>query len=338
MMVTVTLYTRKDCHLCEQAQVDLVTLQEDIPHQLVLVDVDNDPKLRKMYGNVVPVVSVGPYSLKAPFDRQDLQITLRAAQHSIQQNQAIDEAIRQGQLPLEQAFTKADRFSFWMARHYLAFFNVLVAFYLGLAFLAPVLMKVGATAPANVIYRVYGFMCHQLAYRSWFLFGEQPAYPRQAAGIKGWVTYEEVTGRDPTNLWDARGFIGDTQFGYKIALCQRDVAIYGAILLFGLAFTLLRRWFPTMPALPWYVWSLFGIVPIGLDGGTQLVSQFFPQLNRIFPYRESTPFLRSLTGVLFGLMTAWFGYPLVEESMVETRQAMQRRLEWLKRGGVKLDT
>ena len=74
------------------------------------------------------------------------------------------------------------------------------------------------------------------------------------------------------------------------------------------------------------VWILFGMVPIGLDGGSQLLSQFFPQINQLIPYRESTPFLRSLTGALFGLFTAWFGYPYVEESMSETRKFMQRRL------------
>ena len=36
-------------------------------------------------------------------------------------------------------------------------------------------------------------------------------------------------------------------------------------------------------------------------------------------YRESTPLLRTLTGALFGFSTAWFGFPLIEESMAETR-------------------
>ena len=51
----------------------------------------------------------------------------------------------------------------------------------------------------------------------------------------------------------------------------------------------------------------------------QLLSQ--PPLG-LFPYRESTPFLRVLTGFLFGFSTAWFGYPLVEQTMAETRQIM----------------
>jgi hypothetical protein len=41
-----------------------------------------------------------------------------------------------------------------------------------------------------------------------------------------------------------------------------------------------------------------------------------------FPYRESTPTLRVITGFLFGFLTAWFGYPMVEDSMVDTRRFM----------------
>ena len=39
-------------------------------------------------------------------------------------------------------------------------------------------MQAGATGPARVIYGLYGGLCHQLGYRSWYLFGERAAYPR----------------------------------------------------------------------------------------------------------------------------------------------------------------
>ena len=42
----------------------------------------------------------------------------------------------------------------------------------------------------------------------------------------------------------------------------------------------------------------------------------------LLPYRESTPYLRVLTGGLFGFLTAWFGYPVVEETMAATREIM----------------
>ena len=332
-MIAVKLYSRKDCHLCEQTLADLASIENEVPHQLTIIDIDLNPKLEKLYGNVIPVVEVGPYRLQAPFTFQDLQIMMKAAQLNTQQDQAIDEAIQNGELTVARSWSKADRFSYWMSRHYLAFFNVLIGIYLGFAFLAPVLQKIGAKGPANVLYTGYSFVCHQLAYRSWFLFGAQPSYPTAAAGIRGWKTYEAITGLDPntaTGLWDARSFRGNEQMGYKVALCERDIAIYAAMLLFGLAFAFLRTRFPHIRPIPWYVWILLGMVPIGLDGGTQLISQFFPQIHKLIPYRESTPFLRSLTGGLFGIFTAWFGYPYVEESMSETRTYMQRRLERLR--------
>ncbi len=46
-MLTVTLYTRKDCHLCEQAKADLESLQAKHPHRLVEIDIDSDPSLQK---------------------------------------------------------------------------------------------------------------------------------------------------------------------------------------------------------------------------------------------------------------------------------------------------
>ncbi|HEX7975682.1 MAG TPA: DUF2085 domain-containing protein, partial [Anaerolineales bacterium] len=160
----------------------------------------------------------------------------------------------------------------------------------------------------------------QLAYRSFFLFGEQPVYPRLAAGVPGVIPFGQATGISEGDSadarWAARDFVGNKTVGYKVALCERDVAIYGAILLFGLVFALSGR---SLPGLPWYLWLLVGLAPIALDGFSQLLSQ--PPLS-FLPYRESTPLLRSLTGFLFGLTTAWFGYPVVEATMAESRLVM----------------
>jgi hypothetical protein len=75
--------------------------------------------------------------------------------------------------------------------------------------------------------------------------------------------------------------------------------------------------------LPIWAWLFFGLLPIALDGGSQLLSAFpFSP----FEVRESTPFLRTLTGLLFGLSNAWLAYPYVEESMGETRALSAARL------------
>lgn len=323
-MITVKLYSRKDCDLCDQAKEDLITLQKLTPHRLEIIDVDSDQKLQRAYGSQVPVVEVGPYRLKAPFDKQELQITLGAAALGVEQDRTIDQTRQQTHGSYWHTWTKADGFSYWLSNHYLALLNLLVFIYVGLPFLAPVLMKAGVTGPANIIYKGYGAVCHQMAFRSWFLFGEQTAYPREAAGVKGLIPYDKATGLSDQDVLAARQFIGNPQLGYKVAFCERDVAIYASILMFGLVYAVSKR---KIPALPWYLWVLIGLVPIGVDGVTQLISQ--PPFS-LMAYRESTPLLRALTGGLFGFTTAWFGFPMIEDTMVETKRFMQEKLERLR--------
>lgn len=323
-MLAVTLYTRKDCHLCEQAREDLDALREQYPHRLVEVDIDSDPALQRAYLLEIPVVEVGPYLMKAPFDRQKLSMTLGAASDRRGQLEQLGGEAYEARVRRGQEISGADKAMFWIARHYLLMLNLIILLYVGLPFLAPVFMKAGAPLPARVIYTLYSPLCHQFGFRSFFLFGQQPVYPLKEAGLTELVDFETATGlqglHDPNaySRLQARQYVGDETVGFKVALCQRDVSIYGAILLFGLIFGLTgRRW----PQLHWLVWIVFGLGPIGLDGFSQLFSQFDLQaLASLIPYRESTPYLRVLTGALFGFFTAWFAYPNIEESMLETRQ------------------
>jgi uncharacterized membrane protein len=319
-MISVTLYSRADCHLCEKALDDLKAIQADIAHHLVVIDVDSSPDLRRAYGFEVPVVEVGPYKLRAPFDEQELRITLMAAQDRKDQLDSIAhpsylESERHG-----QKWTSSDGLAYWLSNHYLALFNLFVLIYLAVPFLAPVFMKAGLTAPARIIYKVYSGMCHQWAFRSFFLFGEQIVYPREAAHVDALLTLAQSTGLGENStaqdLIAAREFVGNEVVGYKIALCERDIMIWIGLLVFGLVFGLAGR---RLPPLPWYLWILIGIIPIGIDGVSQLLSQ--PPFS-FYAFRESTPFLRSLTGGLFGFMTAWFGYPMTEQAMAETRAIM----------------
>lgn len=324
-MVEVVLFSRNDCHLCDDVEEELGKLQTDIPHHLSVVNINESQELSNKYGEKIPVVEVGPYRLEAPIDMQDLKITLMAAQHREDQIARIDKSIEDGTLKLNLSWTTSDRFSFWLSRNYLKVFNIFVSIYLFLPILAPILMKSGVEKPASWIYSAYGAVCHQLAFRSWFLFGEQTAYPRDAANVDRLITFGEATGLDEGDLWGARRYVGDELVGYKMALCERDVAIYAGILLFGLIFGLTGR---KIPSIPWYIWIILGIIPIGLDGFSQLISQ--PPLSLI-PYRESTPLLRSITGLLFGFVTAWFGYPLVEQSMQDTEEYLNGKMDRIKR-------
>ena len=54
----VTLYRAPGCHLCESAQRVLAAVREEIPFQLVEVDIDGDPKLESAYRERIPVVAL----------------------------------------------------------------------------------------------------------------------------------------------------------------------------------------------------------------------------------------------------------------------------------------
>ncbi len=110
-MITVTLYSRSDCHLCQQAEEDLKALQEKVPHRLVVIDVDSDPVLQKAFGFEVPVIEVGPYRLRAPFSRQDLNMTLGAAADRQAQLERVGDKKYQAAVQRGMAITPPDRFS-----------------------------------------------------------------------------------------------------------------------------------------------------------------------------------------------------------------------------------
>lgn len=328
-MLNVTLFTRTGCKLCDEVKADLQDLQAQYPHRLAEVDIDADASLVAAYGQIIPVVEVGPYTLKAPITRQKLQMTLGAASDRKNQLEQLDDPIYKHRLKKGKNVTTGDRISFWIAKKYLLILNLFMLLYAGLPFLAPTLMKLGAETPANLIYRMYKPLCHQFGFRSFFLYGEQPFYPLAEAGMIGYKTFEEVSGipnlDDPYSFtrFEARNYIGDETVGFKVALCERDVAIYLAIMGFGVVYGLTGR---RLKSLHWMLWLLIGIGPIGLDGFSQLFSQFnWEWLNALVPYRESTPFLRVLTGALFGLATAWFAYPNIEDSMSETRQYYMKK-------------
>lgn len=329
-MLTITLYTRKDHPASAEARAHLEGLKEEFPHRLVEVDVDADPDIKKSFGAQVPVVEVGPYRLNSPFDKQKLKMTLGAANDRRGQLDKLGRDDHLDRVHRGQGLSGVDRFMAWISNHYLAVLNLFMLFYFGLPLLAPTLMNAGLNLPATVIYTIYKPLCHQFAFRSFFLYGEQPYYPLAEAGVAGVKTYEQVTGatdiHNPASFerLEARNLVGNETMGYKMALCERDMAIYGAIFLFGVVYALTGR---RIKPLHWTMWVLIGMGPIGLDGFSQLFSQMeWTWLVNLVPYRESTPFLRVFTGALFGLATAWFAYPYMEESMADSRQFFIKKL------------
>lgn len=222
-----------------------------------------------------------------------------------------------------------------LSRHWLVWANLAWGLIVGLPWLAPVLMRIGAIGPARAIYLVYSFLCHQLANRSFFLFGPQWMY-----------SYAEllpfVPGAD--TLLGLRAFIGAPELGYKVAWSDRMVSLYGGIFLGGLIFSLLRHRLRS-PGWPTFVLL---IVPMAVDGVTHFISDL-AGVGRGFRYHNVwlarltgnllpqsfyvgtelgsfNSWVRLVTGLLFGLAVVWMVYPVLETYFRDVRQALEPRL------------
>ncbi len=292
----------------------LFLLQEAFPHQLHLIDLRQQKYFKKQSEEIL-IVRIDEKQVSNPEVPENIRLTL---------SEAYKNANSPDYRPVsaKDRLTASERFSLWFSRHYLAFINTLLALYILLPISAPIMMKLGEERPAKAIYGFYRPLCHQLAYRSFFLFGEQAYYPLDVAVGSERLSYSQVSGNTNEDMQAASAFIGNDLAGYKIALCQRDVAIYGALLLFGILFALAGRKFKP---LLWWLWILLAIGPMGLDGVWQLVSQIQLPFLRWLPIHESTPFLRVLTGAAFGWFTAWFGIPTIEESVLEERLRLEAK-------------
>lgn len=319
-MIQVMLYISAEDPQLPHIKRILSELQREHPHQLHIIDILRDPVLLSEFKEKAPVLDIGMFRLLSTFDQDEIRYAFSRADERLKEARSKGNESLVNRIIEPMEMTKSDRFSRWFANHYMVLLNGFTFLYLFLAVLGPIFMKIGLEKPAKVIYKVYSPLCHQLAYRSFFLFGEQIYYPRSLAGMDNLITYGEATGFDEDDVQTARNFIGNDNIGYKMALCQRDIAIYGAILIFGLIFSISGK---KIKPLPWFLWLIIGLGPIGLDGFSQLLSQTGFGIFNWLPLRESVPMLRVITGTLFGLTTAWFGYPYLEESVKENRREMQ---------------
>lgn len=217
--------------------------------------------------------------------------------------------------------SRATRVVHWISRHWLLAANLLLLLYTGLPWLAPVFMQLNWTGAANLIYLIYSTQCHQLPERSFFLFGRQPMYALPDIQAAWHAT---------TNPLVLRQFIGNADFGYKVAWSDRMVSLYSGLLAAGLLYAPLRR---RLKPLPWWGFLLLAL-PLVLDGGTHFLSDFaglghgFRDSNawlaaltgNVWPaafyagdaFGSFNSWMRLATGVLFALGAVWFAYPYLD--------------------------
>ncbi|MCL4265456.1 MAG: DUF2085 domain-containing protein [Anaerolineae bacterium] len=203
---------------------------------------------------------------------------------------------------------------YWLARYWYFLFMAAASIFLLLGFLAPALLAEGYEAAGTAVYRFLAPHNHQLPERSYFLFGE--------SGFIRTYSLEQVIafGADPQQ---AQAFTGNAHMGYKTALNHRMVAIFMGMVIGGLVW----GWRRGRPSLSLFVFILFTL-PLLLDGFSHIISEQgsgFRESNdwlvvltggmgtAVF-YTGTTAgtlnwWLRTLTGLLFGLGLVWFSFP-----------------------------
>ena len=229
---------------------------------------------------------------------------------------------------------RSERLVWWLAKHWLAVFNVVWGAFVIAPFLAPVFMQIGATGAGNGIYFFYQFFCHQLPERSFFLFGPKPMYSMQEIAT---VTHSI----DPLVL---RTFTGGPDWGWKVAYSDRMVSMYTGFWFAALIFGLVRR---RVRPLPIWGFILFAL-PMAIDGGTHFLSDLQAGTNFGTGFRDANVWLaqltnyafpatfyagdalgsfnsimRLLTGVLFGIGLVWFAFPYVDAAFFEVREELE---------------
>ncbi len=215
-----------------------------------------------------------------------------------------------------------------IARHWFLTFAAVYGLWVWLPLLAPILMRAGWVSAGKSIYLIYSLFCHQLAERSFFLFGPKPMY--SLAEIQAALQIRI----DPLSL---RRFIGNPGMGWKIAWSDRMISFYNSIWIFAILWHAAGRKPRPLP-----LWGcILLLLPMVLDGGTHAMSdlagigQGFRDSNAWLAVLTShelatsfyvgdawgsfNPIMRLVTGVLAGLGLVWFAFPHVEASFAESQ-------------------
>lgn len=217
-----------------------------------------------------------------------------------------------------------------LARYWYFLFMAAAVLFLMLGFLAPALLAEGYDEAGTAVYRFLAPHNHQLPQRSYFLFGE--------SGFVRSYSLEQVIafGADPQQL---QAFTGNAEIGYKTALNHRMIAIFTGMVIGGLVWGVRRG----RPRLSLFAFLLF-ILPLLVDGFSHMFSEVgggFRESNSwlaaltggmgtaVF-YAGTTIgtfnwWLRTLTGLLFGLGLVWFTFPRFADYFAGVRRRLEKR-------------
>lgn len=204
----------------------------------------------------------------------------------------------------------------WIAKHWVHLFNTFFITFAILPILAPILLTYGYTNIAEIIYRAYGFTCHQLPSHSDYINGHQIAVCQRCNAIH--VTLAVV------GLMYALHLFRPTAIRFRwLLLFMIPIAVDG-----GMAFI---SELLSVISFSW-LWllgiALMGVVVIFLYKQKTLSWQAILFLAagpisllylQTFGVHQSNWWLRNITGTIYGLGLIWFIYPLMEKGNINNK-------------------
>lgn len=210
--------------------------------------------------------------------------------------------------------------SLWIAKHWLLVFNTIFFTYATLPLLAPILLANGYSGMAGIIYRAYGFTCHQMPSHSYFVAGQQVAVCQRCNAIQvmlaiAGMIYAIRLFRLPVLSFKwfllfmiPIGIDGGMAFSSELLVVIPIfwLWIVGITLIVGISLLL-----HSQKAMTWQGYLFFAAGPFSL---------LYIQL---FGPHQSNWWLRTITGSIYAVGAIWLIYPMLEESFHDMRQQAQ---------------
>jgi uncharacterized membrane protein len=218
---------------------------------------------------------------------------------------------------------RVNRASLWLSKHWLAAANLFFLTYVGLPFLAPLLLTAGYPRAANAIYQMYNFTCHQFPSRAYFLTGEQVCMCHRCVAMYGTIflgglVYGLLRPRlKPLSFRWYLLFLVPIGLDGGLALLGELTQVVPTYIIAGLGLGVLLVIGLLLYKQKQLTWSGMLMLFIGLLA--VIYVQFFGP-------HHSNYLLRTITGFIFGVGTVWFVYPMMDEAFGEAWRATQAKL------------
>lgn len=165
----------------------------------------------------------------------------------------------------------------------MAIFNILI--------LATPFIMLSSPGAGELLHSGFSLTCHQLASRSYCFYPDDSSF-----------------GDCPNEYTRAQVLESDKGLAYKFPVCARDLPLYLAAFIGGLAVCKTKWRDSKKPPNP--LFFVLALIPIALDGGTQLIG-----------LRESTNELRAITGIIAGFAFSFYFIPMLNAFFLKGKKS-----------------